>query len=61
MTNTGQRAGDEVVQLYTHQRDSRDTQPIKQLRAFERVSLEPGETTTVDALGAGRPTWRTGT
>jgi beta-glucosidase len=47
VTNTGRRAGDEVVQLYTHQRDSRDSLPVKQLRAFQRVSLAPGETATV--------------
>jgi beta-glucosidase len=47
VTNTGQRAGDEVVQLYTHQRTSRDKQPNQQLRAFQRVSLKPGETRTV--------------
>ncbi|MDQ1038297.1 beta-glucosidase [Streptomyces sp. V3I8] len=47
VTNTGRRAGDEVVQLYTHQRLSRDKQPLKQLEAFERVSLKPGETRTV--------------
>ncbi|MFD9442231.1 glycoside hydrolase family 3 C-terminal domain-containing protein [Streptomyces sp. NPDC060006] len=47
VTNTGRRAGDEVVQLYTHQRVSRDKQPLKQLEAFQRVSLKPGETRTV--------------
>ncbi|MGW0612356.1 glycoside hydrolase family 3 C-terminal domain-containing protein [Streptomyces sp. NPDC002788] len=47
VTNTGKRAGDEVVQLYTHQRVSRDKQPLKQLEAFQRVSLEPGQTKTV--------------
>ncbi|WP_328938409.1 glycoside hydrolase family 3 C-terminal domain-containing protein [Streptomyces tauricus] len=47
VTNTGSRAGDEVVQLYTHQRTSRDKQPLKQLEAFRRVSLKPGETRTV--------------
>ncbi|CAM3311557.1 glycoside hydrolase family 3 protein [Kibdelosporangium persicum] len=47
VTNTGQRAGDEVVQLYTHQQTSRDKQPNQQLRAFQRVSLQPGETRTV--------------
>ncbi|WP_328496018.1 glycoside hydrolase family 3 C-terminal domain-containing protein [Streptomyces sp. NBC_00414] len=47
VTNTGSRAGDEVVQLYTHQRASRDKQPLKQLEAFRRVSLKPGETRTV--------------
>lgn len=47
VTNTGSRAGDEVVQLYVHQRTSRDKQPLKQLKAFQRVSLSPGETRTV--------------
>ncbi|GHJ36472.1 glycoside hydrolase family 3 protein [Streptomyces sp. TS71-3] len=53
VTNTGERAGDEVVQLYTHQRDSRDKQPLKQLKAFQRVSLKPGETRQV-TLKLGR-------
>lgn len=47
VTNTGGRAGDEVVQLYTHQRVSRDKQPLKQLKAFQRVALKPGQTKTV--------------
>jgi beta-glucosidase len=47
VTNTGRRAGDEVVQLYTHQRTSRVKQPVKQLRAFERVAVPPGRTRTV--------------
>jgi beta-glucosidase len=47
VTNTGAVAGDEVVQLYTHQRASRVKQPVKQLRAFQRVSLQPGQTKTV--------------
>ncbi|MGA5298538.1 glycoside hydrolase family 3 C-terminal domain-containing protein [Nucisporomicrobium flavum] len=47
VTNTGRRAGDEVVQLYTHQRTSRDKTPVKQLRAFQRVSLAPAQTRTV--------------
>ncbi|PWI18059.1 beta-glucosidase [Streptomyces sp. Act143] len=47
VTNTGSRAGDEVVQLYVHQRVSRDKQPLKQLKAFQRVALKPGETRTV--------------
>ncbi|WLW54616.1 glycoside hydrolase family 3 protein [Streptomyces sp. YU58] len=47
VTNTGSRAGDEVVQLYVHQRVSRDKQPLKQLKAFEKVSLKPGESRTV--------------
>jgi beta-glucosidase len=47
VTNTGTRAGVEVVQLYTHQQRSRVKQPLRQLRGFVRVPLEPGETTTV--------------
>jgi beta-glucosidase len=47
VTNTSRRAGDEVVQLYTHQRSSRDPQPNRTLRAFDRVHLRAGETKTV--------------
>ncbi|GIF16846.1 glycoside hydrolase family 3 protein [Actinoplanes teichomyceticus] len=47
VTNTGRRAGAEVVQLYTHQRASRDVTAAKQLRAFRKVSLRPGRSTTV--------------
>ena len=45
--NTGKRAGDEVVQLYIHQLISSATRPIKELRGFQRVSLQPGEMRTV--------------
>jgi beta-glucosidase len=47
VTNTGKRAGDEVVQLYTHQQASRDRLPVRQLRAFRRVHIGAGETRTV--------------
>jgi beta-glucosidase len=47
VTNTGSRAGTEVVQLYTHQRSSRNKQPLRQLRTFERVHLTPGEAKNV--------------
>jgi beta-glucosidase len=47
VTNTSRRAGDEVVQLYTHQRTSRDPQANQTLRAFDRVHLRAGETKTV--------------
>lgn len=53
--NTGKRAGDEVVQLYTHAVNSSVPQPPKQLRGFERVSLKPGEKKTVQlTLAAGQ-------
>ncbi len=47
VTNTGTRAGDEVVQLYVHDLVASVTRPVKQLRGFARVSLQPGESTTV--------------
>ena len=45
--NTGSRAGDEVVQLYIHDRVSSVTRPIKELKGFQRVTLQPGEARTV--------------
>ncbi|GAB3083153.1 glycoside hydrolase family 3 C-terminal domain-containing protein [Micromonospora schwarzwaldensis] len=47
VTNTGRRPGTEVVQLYTRQRRSRVKQPLRQLRDFARVTLEPGCTARV--------------
>jgi beta-glucosidase len=47
VTNTGSRAGDEVVQMYVHQRVASVTPPVMQLRGFRRVTLQPGATTTV--------------
>jgi beta-glucosidase len=53
VTNTGARAGDEVVQLYIHDLVSSVTRPVKELAGFERVTLRPGEKKTVTfALGA---------
>jgi beta-glucosidase len=47
VTNTGSREGDEVAQLYIHQRLASVTRPVMELRAFERVTLKPGEKKTV--------------
>ena len=47
MKNTGARAGDDVVQLYLHDPVASISQPVRRLRGFQRVSLEPGESTTV--------------
>jgi beta-glucosidase len=47
VTNTGERSGDEVVQLYTHQQVLFVTRPIKELKAFKRVPLEPRQTQTI--------------
>ena len=41
--NTGQRTGDEVVQLYARALNPGRPMPIKDLRGFERISLKPGE------------------
>jgi beta-glucosidase len=48
VTNTGTREGDEVPQLYIHERVSPLTQPVLQLRGFQRISLKPGEKQTVE-------------
>jgi beta-glucosidase len=45
--NTGSRRGDEVVQLYIHDPVASISQPVRRLRDFQRVSLEPGETKSV--------------
>lgn len=45
--NTGARAGDEVAQIYVTDVAASVTRPVKQLRAFERVSLRPGEAKTL--------------
>ncbi len=47
VTNTGERAGTEVVQLYVRDRVSSVTRPVKELKNFARVALEPGERATV--------------
>jgi len=47
VTNTGSRAGDQVVQMYIHHRTSSVVQPVIALRGFKRVHLEPGAATTV--------------
>jgi beta-glucosidase len=41
--NTGARAGTEVVQLYIGQRGTSVARPVRELKGFERVRLEPGE------------------
>jgi beta-glucosidase len=52
VTNTGTVRGDEVAQLYIHEKVSSVTTPVKELRGFHRVSLNPGETKTMEfALG----------
>jgi beta-glucosidase len=47
VTNVGDREGQEVVQLYTRQPVASRSRPLRELKAFEKVSLKPGETRTV--------------
>jgi beta-xylosidase len=48
VTNTGSREGDEVPQLYIHQKIASVTRPVMQLRGFHRITLRPGEKKTVE-------------
>jgi beta-glucosidase len=45
--NSGARAGDETVQVYVRDRVSSVTRPIKELKAFRRITLQPGQMQTV--------------
>ena len=62
VTNTGERKGSEVVQLYIGDRVAKGVRPYKELRGFERITLEPGESREVcfaidaDRLGYYEPT-----
>lgn len=47
VTNSGRLAGDQVVQVYTHQRSGSASRPLRELKAFKRVTLGAGETKTV--------------
>ncbi|KPK04186.1 MAG: hypothetical protein AMS20_09040 [Gemmatimonas sp. SG8_28] len=47
VTNSGSVAGDEVVQLYLHDREATVTRPVQELAGFKRVSLAPGESRRV--------------
>jgi beta-glucosidase len=46
VANTGKVVGDEVVQLYIHQKWGSDSRPMRELKGFERITLQPGETKT---------------
>jgi beta-glucosidase len=55
VTNTGSRTGDEVVQLYVKHLGSKVERPREQLAGFQRVTVQPNETKTVEiALPASR-------
>lgn len=53
VTNTGKRAGDETVQLYTHQQWGTASRPVRELKGFQKISLAPGETRTIHFKLAG--------
>lgn len=54
VTNTGARAGSEVVQLYIRDLVSSVTRPVKELKGFAKVHLQPGESRTVELpIGPG--------
>jgi beta-glucosidase len=46
--NTGARTGDEVVQLYVKHLKSKVSRPLEELKGFKRITLNPGETQTVN-------------
>ena len=53
VTNTGNRAGSETVQLYIAAKGSKIDRPVKELKAFKKVYLQPGETRNVElTIGA---------
>lgn len=58
VTNTGRRAGDEVVQMYVRHLGSAVERPRKDLRGYRRITLRPGETRTVQfTLAAASLQW----
>jgi beta-glucosidase len=46
--NTGKVTGDQVVQLYTHQRSGSSSRPVRELKGFRRITLKPGERQMVE-------------
>jgi beta-glucosidase len=47
VTNTSTVAGDAVAQIYIHQRAGSASRPVRQLKGFQRITLQPGETRTL--------------
>jgi beta-glucosidase len=48
MRNASERVGDEVVQLYVHQRNGTASRPVRELKGFRRLTLQGGESRTVE-------------
>ncbi|HKJ78349.1 MAG TPA: fibronectin type III-like domain-contianing protein, partial [Prolixibacteraceae bacterium] len=47
VSNSGERSGSEIVQLYIRDKNSSVVRPVKELKGFKKVKLEPGETKEV--------------
>ena len=47
ITNTGERSGSEVVQVYVRDKVATQVRPLQELKAFQRVTLSPGESATL--------------
>ena len=47
ITNRGSRAAEEVAQLYIHDRVASITQPVRELKAFRKIALAPGQSEIV--------------
>jgi beta-glucosidase len=54
VTNTGAREGADVAQIYVAEAQSKVSRPAKELKAFERINLKPGETKTSTVILGGR-------
>lgn len=50
VTNTGKVAGEEIVQLYTRDLVGSSTRPVKELKGFQKMTLQPGESKTVSFI-----------
>lgn len=50
ITNTGERTGSEVVQLYAHDLVGSLTRPVSELKDFQRITLQPGEARRVSFI-----------
>jgi len=57
VTNSGSREGTEVVQLYVRDEVASVSRPVRELKAFRRVTLKPGESRSVDLRVALRDLW----
>ena len=57
VANTGKRTGDEVVQLYVRDDEASVTRPVKELKHFKRLTLDPGARATVSFDIAPKDLW----